>query len=126
MIILSKEQTLTLHAYLTSETGGDPNLRDTDLLDSALCSPFQTFGGSELYPTDAEKIARAGYALISDHAFVDGNKRIGMLVLLTLLELNGIKADIPCSEVSRAGLAVASGAMSCGELLEWMTEYIPQ
>ena len=122
MIILSKEQVLKLHALLTSETGGDPSLRDADLLDSALCSPFQTFGGSELYPTEEEKIAREGYALIADHAFVDGNKRIGILVILTLLELNGIKTDIPCSEVSRAGLAVASGEMDCDGLLEWINE----
>ena len=82
MIRLSKEKVLALHELLTEETGGDPNIRDLDLLDSALESAFQTFDGAELYPTKEEKGARIGYALISNHAFVDGNKRIGMLVMM--------------------------------------------
>ena len=85
MIKFSQEKVLLLHKLITEETGGDPNIRDFDLLDSALESAFQTFGGIELYPTKEEKGAKLGYSLISNHAFVDGNKRIGMHVLLTFL-----------------------------------------
>ena len=91
MIKFSKEKVLLLHKLITEETGGDPNIRDSRLLDSALESAFQTFDGKELQPTKEEKGARIGYALISNHAFVDGNKRIGMYVLLTFLETNGVK-----------------------------------
>ena len=59
------------------------------LLDSALEAPFMTFGGKDLHSDELEKIVRFGYGLISNHPFHDGNKRIGALVLLTLLELNG-------------------------------------
>lgn len=120
MIKFSREKVMLLHKLLTEETGGDPNIRDIALLDSALESAFQTFDGQELYPTKEEKGARIGYSLISNHAFVDGNKRIGMYVLLTFLEINGIKIEPSVEEVVRVGLAVASGEMTYAELLEWI------
>ena len=122
MIKLSKEKVLALHGLLTEATGGDPNIRDLDLLDSALESAFQTFGGAELYPTREEKGARIGYALISNHAFVDGNKRIGMYVMMIFLEVNGIRLRPSVDDVARVGLAVAAGEMKYEELLEWIYE----
>ena len=122
MIKFSQEKVLLLHKLITEETGGDPNIRDLALLDSALESAFQTFDGQEFYPTKEEKGARIGYALISNHAFVDGNKRIGMYVLLTFLEVNGIRIYPSEEEVVRVGLEVASGEMKYEELLEWILE----
>ena len=122
MIKFSQEKVLLLHKLITEETGGDPNIRDLALLDSALESAFQTFDGKELYPSKEEKGARIGYALISNHAFVDGNKRIGMYVLLTFLEVNGIRIYPSEEEVVRVGLEVASGKMKYEELLEWILE----
>ena len=122
MIKFSQEKVLLLHQLITQETGGDPNVRDIALLDSALESAFATFGGQELYPTKEEKGARLGYALISNHAFVDGNKRIGMYVLLTFLETNGIKIRPTNEDVARVGLAVAAGKMKYQDLLNWILE----
>ena len=123
MIKFSQDKVLFLHKLITEETGGDPELRDINLLDSALESAFQTFDGVELYPTKEEKGARLGFSLISNHAFVDGNKRIGMYVLLTFLEVNGIRLDVDNDDVARVGLAVASGEMKYNELLEWIREH---
>ena len=120
MIKLSREKVLVLHELLTAETGGDPGVRDLDLLDSALEAAFQTFDGVELYPTREEKGARIGYALISNHAFVDGNKRIGMLVMMTFLEVNGIRLRPGVDDVARVGLAAAAGEMKYEELLAWI------
>ncbi|MBO5010493.1 MAG: type II toxin-antitoxin system death-on-curing family toxin [Clostridia bacterium] len=122
MIKFSREKVLLLHRLITEETGGDPNVRDLDLLESALESAFATFDGKELYPTKQEKGARIGYALVSNHAFVDGNKRIGMYVLLTFLETNGIKIRPTNDEVARVGLALAAGEMKYEDLLEWIRE----
>ena len=122
MIKFSQEKVVLLHKLITDETGGDPNIRDTALLNSALESAFATFDGKELYPTKQEKGARLGYALISNHAFVAGNKRIGMYVLLTFLETNGIKIHPTNEEVARVGLAVAAGTMKYQDLLEWILE----
>lgn len=122
MIKFSREKVLLLHQIISQVTGGDPNLRDVGLLDSALESAFQTFDGRELYPTKEEKAARIGYSLISNHAFVDGNKRIGMYVLLTFLETNGIKIHPSEKEIVRVGLSVASGEMKYEDVLEWILE----
>ena len=120
MIRFSEEKVLLLHQLMVAETGGSNELRDIGLLDSALKGIFQTFGGEELYPTKEEKGARLGYTLISNHAFVDGNKRIGMYVMLTFLEVNGIHMDCTNEDVVEAGLGVASGEMNYEELLVWV------
>lgn len=120
MIRFSEEKVLLLHQLMIAETGGSVELRDIGLLDSALEGIFQTFDSVELYPTKEEKGARLGYSLISNHAFVDGNKRIGMYIMLTFLEVNGIRLDCTNEDVVGAGLGVASGKMSYEELLVWV------
>ncbi len=122
MIKFSRDKVLLLHQIISAETGGDPELRDISLLDSALESSFQTFDGQEPCPTKEEKAARIGYALISNHAFADGNKRIGMYVLLTFLETNGIKIRPSNEEVVRVGLATAAGEMKYEDILAWILE----
>lgn len=123
MIRFSKDKVLLLHKLMAEATGGSVGVRDEALLDSALAGIFATFGGEELYPTKEEKGARLGYLLISNHAFVDGNKRIGMYVMLTFLEVNGIRVECTNEEVVRAGLAVALGEMSYEQLLDWVIEH---
>ena len=122
MIKISQDKVLALHELMAKETGGDPGIRDQALLNSALESAFQTFDGQELYPTIEEKGARIGFSLIANHAFIDGNKRIGMFVLLVFLEINGIKVKTTNDEVARVGLAVASGKMKYDELLAWIKD----
>ena len=122
MIKFSREKVLLLHQLITEETGGDPNIRDSALLESALESAFATFDGKELYPSKEEKGAKLGFSLILNHAFVDGNKRIGMYVLLTFLEINGTPIDPSPEEVARVGLSVAAGKMNYEELLSWIME----
>ncbi len=122
MIKLSTEKVLLLQQLLIEETGGSAGLRDMNLLESALESAYASFDGKELYPSKEEKAARLGYALIANHAFVDGNKRIGMYVLLTFLEANGISLDAENPEVVRAGVNVATGVWKYAELLKWIKE----
>ena len=123
MIRFSKEKVLLLHKLIAQETGGSIGVRDEGLLESALEAAFSTFGGEEFYPTKEEKGARLGYNLISNHAFVDGNKRIGMYVMLTFLEVNGIHMDCTNDDVAKTGLAVAAGEMNYDTLLEWVREH---
>ena len=72
------------------------------------------------YPTKEEKAARIGYSLISNHAFVDGNKRIGVYVMLTFLEVNGIRLEATNDEVATLGIGIASGKTNYDELLSWI------
>ena len=123
MIKFSKDKVLLLHRLIAEETGGSIGVRDEALLDSALENAFAGFDGQEFYPTKEEKGARLGYTLISNHAFVDGNKRIGMYVMLTFLEVNGIHMECTNEEVVEVGLSVASGTMDYDALLQWVRDH---
>lgn len=118
MIKFDNDKVLLLHQMLIDETGGEPNVRDINLLDSSIQQVYQTFDGKELYKTKEEKAARLGYSLISNHAFVDGNKRIGILVMLTFLELAGIETNFTNDDIVNIGIKVASSEMSYEELLK--------
>ena len=122
MITLNTEQIKRLHGKLLEATGGLSGIRDEALLDSALSAAFQTFDGVELYPSTAAKIARLSYGLVSNHPFVDGNKRIGTYVMLVLLELNHIKAEFTDDDIIRIGLELASGNMNDTQLLDLILE----
>lgn len=122
MIKLSKERVMLLHNIMTRETGGSAGLRDADLLDSALESAYQTFGGQELYPTVEEKGAHIGYSLIANHAFVDGNKRIGMLTMMVFLELNGVRINPTNESFFETGIGVAAGQMKYEDLCQWIRD----
>lgn len=120
MIKFSRDKVLLLHQLIVAETGGAHEVRDVGLLDSALEGVYATFDGVELYPTKEEKGARLGYTLISNHAFVDGNKRIGMYVMLTFLEVNGIRMACTNQDVVNVGLGIADGSMKYEGVLDWV------
>ena len=123
MIKFSREKVLLLHQLLAEATGGSVGVRDEGLLDSALEGAFAGFGDKEFYPSKEEKAARLGYTLISNHAFVDGNKRIGVYVMLSFLEMNGIRIHCTDAELVHVGLSVADGSMCYEELLQWVIEH---
>lgn len=123
MIKFSKEKVLLLHKLLAEATGGSIGVRDEGLLDSALESAFSGFGDREFYPTKEEKGARLGYCLITNHAFVDGNKRIGIYVMLSFLEMNGIRIQCTDEEIVDVGLSLADGRMTYEELLRWVIDH---
>jgi death-on-curing protein len=123
MIKFSREKVLLLHQLLAEATGGSVGVRDQGLLDSALEGAFAGFGDQEYYPTKEEKGARLGYALISNHAFVDGNKRIGLYVMLSFLEMNGIRIRCTDEELVYVGLSIADGKMGYEDLYYWVIEH---
>ena len=120
MIVLHQEKVMALHRMMTDATGGEPHLRDVALLESAISCAYQTFDGQELYPTIQEKAAKMGHSLIKNHAFVDGNKRIGMFVMMIFLEVNGVHIAPTVADVARVGLATAAGEMGYDQLLQWI------
>lgn len=123
MIKFSKEKVLLLHQVMAESTGGDVGVRDEALLESAIENIYATFDGIELYPSKEEKAARLGYSLISNHAFVDGNKRIGIYIMLSFLELNGIKIEATNDEVVNLGLSVADGTANNDGVLNWINKH---
>ena len=120
MIVVSKEQVITLHTQLISETGGIDGIRDDSLLESALNAPFQSFDGIDVFPSIQQKAARLAFGLIKNHAFIDGNKRIGVHIMLVFLALNKIELDYTQEELSDTVLKIAAGNMGLEDLLQWI------
>ena len=124
MITLSAEQIKRMHTKLLQATGGPDGIRSETLLESALSSPFQTFDSVELYPSTIAKIARIAYSLVCYHPFVDGNKRIGVYVMLVLLELNHIETEFSDDDIILIGLELADGSMDYERLLNLIMQKV--
>ncbi|WP_313529222.1 type II toxin-antitoxin system death-on-curing family toxin [Anaerotignum sp.] len=120
---LTKEQVLMLHQNLIDSTGSAAGLRDEGLLESAIYAPFQSMGDEDVYPSMQQKAARLGYGLIKNHAFVDGNKRIGVHAMLVFLALNGVELQYTQKELSDMVLHVAEGSLSFDEMVKWIIEH---
>lgn len=123
MILLTVEEIIELHDKLIDRTGGSHGLRDQSLLESAVYSAMSVFEGSEAYPTVEEKAARFMFALTNNHAFVDGNKRIGVFTMLMTLQLNDVKLRYTQSELISLGLSVADGSKDYDGILTWIIEH---
>ena len=120
---LSKEQILMLHSQLIEQTGGTTGVRDFNLLESAIETPFQAFGGEELYPTIQVKGARLGYGLIKNHCMLDGKKRLGTHAMLVFFALNGIGLRYTQKELYEMVLSVADGSLEYKAMLRWVLEH---
>lgn len=123
MIRLTEQQVLSVHKMMTEATGGLDGVRDIGGLRSALNAPFHAFEGKEIYPSLLSKAAAMCRSLISNHPFVDGNKRTGIHVMLIFLELNGVQPDYTQQELIDLGLGVASGNLDVNNILKWLTEH---
>ncbi len=120
MIRLTKKQVLMLHTQLIESTGGSDGIRDEGLLDSAVETPFQSFGGEELYPSIQAKAARLCYGLVKNHAMLDGNKRIGAHTMLVFLAINGYELRYTQKELYELILCVADGKKEYEDVLSWV------
>ena len=121
---LSAAQVIALHDELIKIFGGTPGLRDKGLLESALSAPFMSFDGEEVYPSVQQKAAQLCYGLIKNHAFIDGNKRIGAHAMLVFLDINGIELEYAQPELVEIILSTADGKSGFEELLKWVANHL--
>ena len=124
MIWISAEDVILIHSRVIEGSGGLDGLRDRDGLEAAVSAPMQTFDGKELYPTDLEKIARLGFGLASNHAFVDGNKRIGAMMTQLLLKWNDYDLTLHTGELADMFIAIADGTAKEKDLLDWIHRHL--
>ncbi len=120
MILLSVNEIILLHNKLILKTGGLNGIRDKDLLFSAIASINASFDDVILYKSVEEKSARLAFAVISNHAFLDGNKRIGILAMLLTLKLNNIFIKYNQKELIFLGLAIADKTCDYKCILNWI------
>ena len=124
MIWITADDVIQIHSRVIQRSGGMDGLRDRASLEAAVSAPMQSFGGQDLYPTTVEKIARLGYGLASNHAFVDGNKRIGAMMTQLLLKWNGFQMSLRSGELADMFIAIADGSAGESDLLAWIQRHL--
>lgn len=117
MIVI--EDVVALHRKSIIDFGGSHGIREVGLLESAIARPFQTFGGEDLYATIFEKAAALGESLIINHSFVDGNKRTGVLAMVSLLIEQGFYFTASSKDLYNFVISISTGSISFKEIVEW-------
>lgn len=120
IFIPSSGQIIGMHRRIILRTGGSGELRSRALLESAVARAEAGYGEHDLYPSVEEKAAAVGCGLIQNHAFVDGNKRVGVLALLLILRNNRYSVQFTQDELISLGLDVASGKMDVPQVVDWI------
>ena len=119
---LSVENVIELHKRTVEREGGAAGIRDYGLLESAVASPRQSFGGEYLHPDLPAMAGAYLYHLVKNHPFVDGNKRAGALSLLLFLHGNKPESLPEPDDLEKVTLAVAEGSMDKEALTAWIRE----
>ena len=120
---LSPVQVLSVHADQIQAHGGSLGLRDRGLFESALERPRNRFR----YKPDSDLAALAaayGFGLSSNHAFVDGNKRVAFQAMYLFLGLNGFRIDSSEEEVVSLILSLANGDLDEPALAAWLRTHL--
>lgn len=124
MIYLTLEDLLEIHRRVIESTGGSDGIRSIPLLDSAVARPQATFGGIDLYPALPEKAAALLHSIISNHPFVDGNKRTGFTAMDVFLRLNDYHLLAGEDEIYELVMSVASESIALSKITSWIEQRI--
>ncbi|WP_309896661.1 type II toxin-antitoxin system death-on-curing family toxin [Archangium sp.] len=115
---LTLEDVLDIHPLQLARFGGGEGVRERGLLESALAQPQATFGGEYVHADVWEMAGAYLFHVVSNHPFVDGNKRVGLLSALVFLELNGVTLTRGSEELYELTMAVAAGQRTKREVTE--------
>ena len=115
-IFLSLPEVIEIHQDQIMRFGGDPGIRDIELLKSALGMPAATYGGEFLHTDIYEMAAAYLFHLVNNHPFVDGNKRTGGVAAFVFLDMNGYSLDAPEDDFAEMVLSVAKGELDKAEV----------
>ena len=121
---LTISEIISIYQQVMRQSGGLAGIRDLGALESAAAQPRATFDGQDLYPSIAEKAATLAFALIQNHPFIDGNKRIGHAAMEIFLVLNGYEIQADVDEQEHLVLRIASSAISRVQLTEWIQHHL--
>lgn len=124
MRYLTLGEVLELHRRIVALSGGTEEIRDLGGIQSALAQPQMTWSGQELYPSIESKAAAICFSLVTNHPFVDGNKRIGHAAMETFLVINGRELSADVDEAEQIILRLAAGQLTREGLLNWIESHI--
>ena len=124
VVFLTLDEVIALHADQIERYGGRPGIRDLGLLQSALGTPSATFEGRFLHEGLHEMAAAHLFHIVRNHPFVDGNKRLGLMVLLAFLGLSSRRLDAKPQEVEGLVLGIASGRVGKAEAAVFVQQHL--
>ena len=122
---LKTYRVLQIHASQIELFGGSSGVRDMGLLESALAMPEASFDGTYLHSDIYAMAAAYLFHIVSNHPFLDGNKRTGTAVALFFLKLNGVDHDIDDDALESLVLSVACGEMEKEDIAAFFREHCP-
>ncbi|HEY7089392.1 MAG TPA: type II toxin-antitoxin system death-on-curing family toxin [Tepidisphaeraceae bacterium] len=123
-LFLTLDEIIALHQRLIEEFGGTPGVRDHSLLQSALAMPQASFGGLYLHSTIAEMGAAYLFHLVMNHAFVDGNKRIGAAAARVFLTMNDAQFDPEEKQYGDLVLALAAAQIDKADVIAFFNQHV--
>jgi len=118
-LFLTVDQILELHQDQIDNYGGSAGVRDMTLVESAAGAPSASFGGQFLHSDIFEMAAALLFALVQNHAFIDGNKRVGTAAALVFLKSNGVEIANREPEFGDLVLRVASSRAKKDEVAQY-------
>lgn len=122
-VMIDIDEILELHDDIINTFGGVYGIKNESGLLSSIKRPFNTAFGCETFPTLEEKISAIVHSIIYFHVFNDGNKRTGMYILFTLLDMNDIYVDYEQYEVTNLAINIAEGNYDVPEIAEWIKNH---
>ncbi len=122
--MIQYEDVLNIHEFLINKFGGSHGIRDERLLESALARPFQTFDQVDLHKSNIKKAAALIESIVTNHPFIDGNKRTGYVLMRLFLMENNLDISADQNEKYEFVTAIASGNISYDQIVEWIQSHI--
>ncbi len=122
--MISSSEVILIHDIVIQRFGGSSGIRDNDALESAINRPFATFDGKDLYPEVIDKAAAILESLVTNHPFVDGNKRIGYVIMRLFLLQNDLDIIASQDEKYELVMAVAKGEDKYENIKVWLKERV--
>jgi death-on-curing protein len=120
---LELSDVMQIHANQTALYGGACEIRDVNLLESAIEQPRASFDGVYLHAFPFEMAAAYLFHIVMNHPFVDGNKRTGTAAALVFLDINGISIEAKSGELSDLTLAVSMGSAGKREISQFFESH---
>ncbi|MBX2914916.1 MAG: type II toxin-antitoxin system death-on-curing family toxin [Cyclobacteriaceae bacterium] len=111
-----------IHDILIDKFGGAKGIRDKGLLESSINRPFQTFDGQELYPNPVDKAAAIFESIITNHPFIDGNKRTAYVLMRLMLKNHNIEINLGQDDKYDFVIKAASGQLTFDQIKTWINK----